>query len=580
MTFRRRSRRLTCSALLAVLASAICLVIKPLVGADFPGCRNGNCPNCPVNARYFGYYPTIWRRWPGTEPQPQPAPQPAPEQNQVPAVEPPPAAEEIEKSKTMSDSAGGAGSGAPDSAKAGTTPPADDSGPKTPPMPPADRGTLLPPSDAPKLDRLRDAPEKLPGLDGRPPSDTTPTSPSARAWPPVNMLRNDEVRASYQLPERSAPVTLAPSSAQLQPAFAPPAGTPRQPKSPAKPGNSAAEQLHASRQSAGGDNHALCPSEPIVQPAKALPLHWLEPASSEPAGKDRPSPAAASRDSDPRGSDSAQWPGPGVASGALAIQSGGTTNATLSRLPLMPRQFSQNSLASALERPMPGRTEPQGVVPTDALGTAIAPPEKVNQITVPMIPHGAIQASQQSARDATLDNVTRIDPLAIGRSLSPGELPGSSGTAPLLSANPIASTTRPAKPSAGSAMRFDGTLPATGMPRPSSIPAPTVGKSTPAVVVATGPATIPAAWPPAGAKAALVVSDGDADDTVIPTAYWASEPLHRSSFAGESTQSERTPGGVSKSIDAQAQTSRANPLRSPSSEPSSGPPTIWKNPLR
>jgi hypothetical protein len=72
LSVRRTARLITIAGLAALVGAAL----EPLLGADFPGCRNGNCPNCPVNSRFFGYYPTLWRRWPGTEPQPQPAPQP------------------------------------------------------------------------------------------------------------------------------------------------------------------------------------------------------------------------------------------------------------------------------------------------------------------------------------------------------------------------------------------------------------------------------------------------------------------------------------------------------------------------
>src|SRR4029077_1604740 len=78
---------------------------------DLSGCRGGYCPNCPVNSKYFGYYPTQWRRWPGTEPAAQAAPSPAADGVGVPLVDPPPSTEETEnKTKTpATDATGGAG---------------------------------------------------------------------------------------------------------------------------------------------------------------------------------------------------------------------------------------------------------------------------------------------------------------------------------------------------------------------------------------------------------------------------------------------------------------------------------------
>lgn len=59
-----------------------------------PPCRHCNDPGsppCPANVKYFGYYPTCWRRWPGTEPMPAMAPNTTPNPNDV---EVPPAAQE------------------------------------------------------------------------------------------------------------------------------------------------------------------------------------------------------------------------------------------------------------------------------------------------------------------------------------------------------------------------------------------------------------------------------------------------------------------------------------------------------
>ena len=94
-----RIRRWLCLALLLPLTAGLAFgaegVIGDLVAPNGPpiiasGC---NCPSsgpCPANVKYFGFYETRWRRWPGTEP----APTPAPPADHVPHVEVPPPNEE------------------------------------------------------------------------------------------------------------------------------------------------------------------------------------------------------------------------------------------------------------------------------------------------------------------------------------------------------------------------------------------------------------------------------------------------------------------------------------------------------
>ncbi len=73
--------------------SLFALVLPAL--ADSGPCNCGNGKPCLANQMYFGYYPTVWRQWPGNCAEPQPA-NTAPGNQQIPNVEPPPPGQEFE----------------------------------------------------------------------------------------------------------------------------------------------------------------------------------------------------------------------------------------------------------------------------------------------------------------------------------------------------------------------------------------------------------------------------------------------------------------------------------------------------
>ncbi len=62
-------------------------VVYDLTGPGCPNCRAPGSPPCPANVKYFGYYPTRWRPWPGTEPAPTPAEQTPPNRVEVPPAD-------------------------------------------------------------------------------------------------------------------------------------------------------------------------------------------------------------------------------------------------------------------------------------------------------------------------------------------------------------------------------------------------------------------------------------------------------------------------------------------------------------
>ncbi len=77
------------------------IVCQPALAADCNSCQNGG--PCMANVRYWGYYPTQWRRWPGTEPQPE-APTPAPPGTPLPGTFTPNPDKEFESKPTEGSS--------------------------------------------------------------------------------------------------------------------------------------------------------------------------------------------------------------------------------------------------------------------------------------------------------------------------------------------------------------------------------------------------------------------------------------------------------------------------------------------
>ncbi len=81
-----------CAMLLLPLFGGPAFGVGEIVGTAAPSCPYCGAPggpSCPANAKYFGYYPTLWRRWPGTEPMPagEPNRAPRPGDVQVPSPE-------------------------------------------------------------------------------------------------------------------------------------------------------------------------------------------------------------------------------------------------------------------------------------------------------------------------------------------------------------------------------------------------------------------------------------------------------------------------------------------------------------
>ncbi len=647
MSLRFLTRPHIWSISLAGLALAGGFVFQSSAVADFPGCPNGNCPNCPVNSRFFGYYPTLWRRWPGTEPQPQPAPQPAPEQSQVPAVEPPPPADEFEKSKPMAESGGGAAAGSGTTPDSGKSAPADASG-RRPMGVESDRGVLPPPTDQPKLNQLRPGrDDRLPAF-GDSPQDSEPTTnPSARLWPPANMLRAGEMPANFQSPERTAapawpaaatnpqwstpaspskwaspqqqakPAELLPLNGQPSPAqFGPQGAGLMNPPSRAKALSQAGTPLNGPPKSIIGSPYSSTAAPPsdrptdglatftaqrapaigggtpladdfgvgsnstaatsALPPASPKPLHWTNPptsgahsadqfiqATSARAADARPEPA-----SQPEFETTAKRPRGAVPAEATCYgpKSELPSGASFARVPFVPSKSLTAPLAPVDPRALTDGRAPIGATPIDAPRTAIAPPSKVSQIMVPMIPSAYAKSQLPPAPLALKDNVTQIDPLAIGRSLAPvqpawdaepsHDRPASEHSLPGNTPSKLAvdrfniSDLPQAAPQSQVAPQSPGTLPAGK------------AKVRPAIIMATSGGNFPAHS--ANRSTGATASDADpTDGHVVPASFTGAEVSNQ-------------PAGK------QATDGRQNPLRSSAATDaqSISSASIWKNPLR
>jgi hypothetical protein len=417
----------------AGLALSVGAALEPLLGADFPGCRNGNCPNCPVNSKFFGYYPTLWRRWPGTEPQPQPAPQPPAEGATIPPVEPPPPLEEIEnKNKPM-------GTEPPSATVPGATGPTSEPGanptaptganPTAPTVDPNAKRPAVPPSELP-------APMELPGKVNQlerpwrpnpagPVSDGSrhldpQTSPSAQEWPPANILRHEEIRADFRWPDRPA---APPKNSAVRPALeqtAWPISVPSDVKQDhAKSANWSSEGSHPFTEALPKPPDHNSPPIPPAKAADSRPsLHWGDSVSPAATGTEiseaAPHSDSHSFDDSPRRRSMSR-----TSSESAEVR----PVAALGRLPFVPSDSPRDPLAPLNPRTLTDHGTPQGVTPADVANTGLAPPNKVNEISAPMFPAAGASAYSEPAARSSADNVMRIDPLAIRKSLDPVKAP-------------------------------------------------------------------------------------------------------------------------------------------------------------
>ncbi len=251
---------------LAALAAWTGAGNAPLLAADCNQCGGAGGPSCPVNARFFGYYPTKWRHWPGTEAaETQPAPTPTELQN-VPLVEPPKPSDEVPPPKTPGAETS-PGATTPDTAPSelpapGGAGPGGAGQPKAGGGPAAGSGATQPQPDSQRYVPRSNSPESL----------THSAPPAANAavllspdWPPTNTLRGADMRANFQTADG---VTLPALQPARSPIVAQPPVTPSPMTTSTKPatdaGNATVPALNFDREAFVGakQSPAALPSNP------------------------------------------------------------------------------------------------------------------------------------------------------------------------------------------------------------------------------------------------------------------------------------------------------------------------------
>jgi hypothetical protein len=458
MVHRIRPRRLLCLMMpLVGLAIFIGAEIRHVARADVPTCGGGNCPNCPVNSKYFGYYPTLWRRWPGTEPLPQPTAGPAAEGVQIPTVEPPAPADETEpKSKTPPPEApAGPGSAAPGpaadpNAKGPAAPGGNDRGSNRLELPSPEAGAPGSQLVPMRINRLRPSwgNELAPSLTESLGPALRIADPGSPTWPPMNFLRSDERRASFQATEEPAKANpiAAPQTTRSSPrglsivGDAPDIAVRRLP-APDRPGtldsrpcNSATWTTKADPETDAGNSQ----SRTGTTEGATGSLRWVEPACAVPASRDESGSIHAEQPcrtdrSGPTTIDShdAMAAAPSNSVTASSVERRGQTKTesaeptaglpscgTAMRIPFVPSAALRDPLAPVEPRSLTGATGPSGPTPVDAPTSQLVPPSRIGDIPMPMISRQVTAAaSPRPAAGSGQESLSRIDPVAIGKSL-------------------------------------------------------------------------------------------------------------------------------------------------------------------
>ncbi len=402
---------------IALVGLAAWIGIGPQVlrGADCEHCAGSNVPSCPVNSRYFGYYPTQWRRWPGTEPSVAQPNQPSAKQGALPLVEPPkptdetpsvkvPGAEQPPETSVPDASTGELP--APTAPKGTVRGGAGRTG--TQPAPAVRPSGPAGPSSEPRSLRYVPRANQAESLANRSP---TPAPRTSKAWPPSNELRDAEFRANFQMADGVAFPTFVPKPLAA-------ANQPLMTQSPANPPQTNQPQADQPQ-----------PQDATVAPVKPEADPLALPVSST------TSPAAFSSFSDLERENKIAAVAPPV-----------------SRVPLLP--FKAWSCAPpALSTRNVEQSTTAEATPQEASKFALTPPTKVTDVEIPSIAAPAVALSRRPSPPAmqrrefgsavaqspktftpdpllakTLQSVPepaaqspklkQIDPLAIGRSLT------------------------------------------------------------------------------------------------------------------------------------------------------------------
>ncbi len=420
MVHRMRSRRLVWVIPLAGAALFIGLQFRRVAQADVPRCGGADCPNCPVNSKFFGYYPTMWRRWPGTEPLPQPATPPATGGAEVPTVEPPPAAEEIETKTKLPSSetpAGPGGSstepGADPNAKRPMAPPGNGSGWNRREVPSPDAGEPMPLSSPAQINRLRPAwgNELAPSItESLGPVLSIPNSNSP-TWPPPNVLRKEEIRASFQSNELPA---CTGSSATNRP-------------SPEADGltvvGEASLVIHERTTPAALPEKIITnvPAHADKAECDAESLHWIETPRSTPLKVSTPTtsaePPTAQQPTNITETLKQNSPRAFTGEPTLPINGDHPEPSASMQIPFIPSNSIHDPLAPFEPRSLTSAKEPIGRTPADSPSNQLVPANRISEVPLPAASAQFKAAAAQPAPAEPQKSLSRIDPVAIGKSL-------------------------------------------------------------------------------------------------------------------------------------------------------------------
>ena len=100
------------------------------------------------------------------------------------------------------------------------------------------------------------------------------------------------------------------------------------------------------------------------------------------------------------------------------------------RIPFVPSPSLHESLAPLVPHALTGATTPTGRTPADAQATRLTPPSRVGDIPMPAVPRQSAALAAEPAPAQTQESLSRIDPLAIGKSLETANPGGAIKSAP------------------------------------------------------------------------------------------------------------------------------------------------------
>jgi hypothetical protein len=441
-----RIRRWLSATLLLPLAAGPAFgaegVIVNMAGPNCPGCNAPGSPPCPANVKYFGYYPTRWRPWPGTGPAPTPV---APVELPIPdRVTVPPAGQEA--TGKPGATTGDTGTGIPPAGS--TTDPNSSTTPANPNAPPGTgvpmlnglplpsgarlpNGALVPnvtlPNDGPQPNGVQPNGGSIPGVLPAP-NQPDPAAKGSQLFAPVEIpvamsvkpLSNEPVRLNQDWPNPTrpapAPLTIAPA-AIIPPAMAteirptvtpasaiapsyqwPPANMLR--SSTMKAGFQTPAETAVPKESHSGTAAWIEPLPPLDAPHASAPIA----APSNSLRINMPQPVAAQKPARPAAIDADNW----------SAANSPATLAPLYKFPAADRTVGNASLNS------PGAISP--VAHSTVANPTVTQAGPASEIRFSPL-RDAVANVHLSMDERPSQSMSAIDPLQIGRAMADDQQP-------------------------------------------------------------------------------------------------------------------------------------------------------------